>query len=83
MTDIYVTSSLSTHNANGTPQNTQVTQLLAKYKEREVGEFLKLILKHKLKMDGMGDTCRNCGEEEKHLQDFGGETRKSQTTWET
>jgi hypothetical protein len=30
--------------------------------------------------DGMRDTCRNCGVEEKHLRDFGGETRRLQIT---
>lgn len=52
-------------------------------KLHEIYIQLNILSLNKLKKGGMGDTCRNCEEEEKRLQDFDGETQKLQTTWET
>ena len=53
-----------------------------KKKLQELYVTLHTICLNKLKMAGIGDTCRNCGEEEKRLQNFGEEIRTLQTTWE-
>jgi len=49
---------------------------ISQQKLQQLYVTLNIICLNKLKMDGMGYTCRNCGEEEKLLQDFGEGIRK-------